>query len=159
MLIWFVVASVVLVVLVFQSPAVDVRTVALGAVLPLGEALFGGPRVLHSVVGAVAVLVVVMLATRGRRLLRRRLLGIPIGLFAHLVLDGSFTRTDSFWWPVSGTDFAAGQVPELAHLGLSLVLEVAGVALGVWAYRRFGLAEPGRRERLLQDGRIDVSGA
>lgn len=156
MLIWFAVGAAVLVVLVFQSPAVDVRTVALGAVLPVGEAFFGGPRVLHSVVGAVAVLVVVMLATRGRRLLRRRLLGIPIGLLAHLILDGSFTRTRSFWWPLAGRSFAHGQVPEVSHLAVSLLLEVAGVALAAWAYRRFGLADPARRRRLLDDGRIET---
>lgn len=159
MLIWFAVGAALLVVLVFQSPAVDVRTVALGAVLPVGEAVLGGPRVLHSVLGAVAVLVVTMLATRGRRLLRRRLLGVPIGLFAHLVLDGSFTRTSSFWWPAAGTEFASGQVPEVAHLGLSLILELVGVALAFWAYHRFGLDDPDRRQRLVRDGRIEALGA
>ena len=61
---------------------------------PSAKGSLGGPRLLHSVVGAVAVLGIVMLATRNRRLLRRRLLGIPIGMMAHLVLDGVFTWTD-----------------------------------------------------------------
>lgn len=150
------VLSVVLVTIVFKSPAIDHRTVALGAVLPWVDALFGGPRVLHSVVGAVVVLCVVMLATQRRRLVRRRLLGIPIGLFCHLVLDGTFTDTTAFWWPFAGFDFASGQVPELRHLGLSLALEVVGVAVGWWAWRTFGLDRPAVRQRFLDDGRIDL---
>ena len=78
MFIWFAVASVVLVTVVFRSAAVDHRTIVLGALLPLVEAAFGGPRILHSLTGAVAVLAIVMLVTQGRRILRRRLLGIPI---------------------------------------------------------------------------------
>lgn len=156
MILWFVVLSVVLVAVVFRSPAIDHRTVVLGALLPLVEGLFGGPRLLHSVVGAVALLGLVMLATSRRRLVRRRLLGVPIGLMCHLVLDGSFTRTDVFWWPVSGVAFADGQIPEIDHLVLSLVLEVVAVAVGVWAWRLFDLADPAKRARLLADGRLDL---
>lgn len=156
MLIWFAAMSVVLVAVVFRSPAIDYRTVVLGALAPLTEAAVGGPRLLHSVVGAVAIIAAVMLATRNRRLIRRRLLGVPIGLMCHLVLDGSFARTDVFWWPVSGTDFASGQIPELSHLGVSLALELVGVAVAVWAWRLFGLDQPARRSRLVRDGRLDL---
>lgn len=157
MLIWFAATSVVLVAIVFRSPAIDYRTVVIGALLPLVEAPFG-PRLLHSVVGAVGVLALVMLTTRHRRLLRRRLLGIPIGLMCHLVLDGSFTRTEVFWWPLSGTEFASGQIPELSHLGVSLVLEVVGIAVAFWAWRLFGLQDPAARQRFLHDGRLDLPG-
>lgn len=156
MFLWFVVSSVVIVALVFRSPAIDHRTVVLGALLPLVEGLFGGPRILHSVVGAVGLLGLVMLTTRHSRVVRRRLLGVPIGLMCHLVLDGSFTRTDVFWWPVSGVDFAPGQIPEIDHLGLSLVLEVLAVGIAFWAWRLFGLADPARRERLRTHGRLDL---
>jgi hypothetical protein len=155
-LIWFAVASVLLVAIVFRSGGVDYRTVALGALLPLLEGALGGPKVLHSVTGAAVVLGVAMLATRSRRLLRRRVLGIPIGMMCHLVLDGSFTRTDVFWWPFTGLGFAEGQIPELDHLAVSLVLELVGVALGVWAWRLFGLDEPAARQRFLADGRLDL---
>jgi hypothetical protein len=155
-LIWFAVLSVLLVAIVFKSPGVDYRTVILGSLLPVGEGLTGGPKVLHSVVGAVAVLGVLMLCTRNRRLLRRRLLGIPIGMMAHLVLDGAFAVTAAFWWPLAGTDFADQQIPEWDHLGVALVLELAGLAVGVWAWRWFGLDDPVRRQRFLSDGRLDV---
>lgn len=156
MLIWFAVLSVLLVAVVFKSPGVDYRTVMLGAVLPLAEGVTGGPKVLHSVLGAVVVLGVLMLATRHRRLLRRRLLGIPIGMMAHLVLDGAFTVTKVFWWPLAGTGFADQQIPEWSHLGVSLVLEVVGIAVGAWAWRWFGLDDPERRDRFLHEGRLDV---
>jgi hypothetical protein len=156
MLLWFVVSSVVMVAVIFRSPAIDFRTVIVGALLPLVEAVFGGPRLLHSVVGAVGVLGVVMVATQGRRVLRRRLLGIPIGMMCHLVLDGAFTRTDVFWWPVSGWAFAAGQVPELDHLGLSIALECVAVVVGFWAWGIFGLGDPENRERFRTEGRLDL---
>lgn len=156
MFIWFVVASALLVAIVFRSPAIDYRTVALGAVLPLAEAALGGPRLLHSVVGAVAILCIVMLATQGRRLVRRRLLGVPIGIFCHLVLDGSFTAAKSFWWPFMGTAFPSGQVPELRHLGLSIALEMVALGVGWWAWGLFGLRQDSARGRLLRDGRLDL---
>src|SRR5690606_33158628 len=96
---WFAAAAFTIVVLVFSSPAIDYRLVALGAVLPVGEAAFGGPFVLHTLVGSVALLTIVVLATRGRRLVARQLIGLPIGTFLHLVLDGTWARTELFWWP------------------------------------------------------------
>lgn len=159
MLIWFAAASVLIVAFVFRSAGLDYRAVIVGSLLPLLEALLGGPRLLHSMVGAVAVLAVVMVATRNRRLVRRRYLGVPIGLMCHLVLDGSFTDTETFWWPLSGWSFAPGQIPALEHLGLSLVLEVVGVGLAVWAWRLFGLQDPVRRTRFLADGRLEEVGS
>lgn len=158
MLIWFAVLSVVLVAIVFKSPGVDYRTVALGALLPVLEGFAGGPRVLHSLTGAVVALGVAMLATRGRRLLRRRVLGIPIGLMAHLVLDGSFADPSTFWWPFAGVAFADGQIPEWERLGVSLVLEVVAVGVAVWAWRLFGLDDEARRRRFVHEGRLDLPG-
>jgi len=155
-LIWFAVLSVLLVAIVFKSPGVDYRTVIFGALLPIAEGPTGGPKVLHSVVGAVVVLGALMLCTRNHRLLRRRLLGIPIGMMAHLVLDGAFTVTAAFWWPLAGTAFADQQIPEWDHVGVSLVLELVGIGVGVWAWRWFGLDDPERRQRFLTDGRLDV---
>lgn len=156
MLIWFAVMSVVITWAVFQSPAIDYRLVALGAVLPVVEAPFGaGP--LHSLLAPTMVFVVVVLVTQQRRLVRRRWLGLPIGMYLHLVLDLAFTRTSTFWWPFLGADFSPGPAPELDRGWLSLVLEVLGLAVGVWAYRRFGLDDPGRRSRFLRTGQLDRS--
>lgn len=154
MLIWFAVGSVVLTWAVFQSPMLDYRLVALGAVLPVLEVPFGaGP--LHALLTPTLVLVVVMLATSRRRLVRRRWLGLPIGMYLHLVLDGAFTLTETFWWPLLSRTFSPGGAPEVTRGAWSLVLEVLGIALGVWAYRRFGLEDPARRSRFLRTGQLD----
>lgn len=156
MLIWFAVMSVVLTWAVFQSPALDYRLVALGAVLPVIEVPFGaGP--LHSLLAPTAVLTIVMLATRGRRLARRRWLGIPIGMYLHLVLDLSWTRSETFWWPALGVEFGEGRAFELDSGIWSLVMEVVAVLVGVWAYGRFGLDDAGRRSRFLRTGQLDRS--
>ena len=154
MFIWFAVLSVVVTWAVFQSPALDYRMVALGSVIPVVEAPFGnGP--LHSLLAPTAVLLVVMLATRQRRLVRRRWLGLPIGMYMHLVLDLAFTRTDTFWWPFLSRSFTPGDSPELSRGVWSVVLEVIGIAVGVWAYRRFGLGDPQRRRRFIHTGQLD----
>lgn len=156
MVVWFAVCAVLIVAIVFRSPANDYRFVIAGALLPVVEGLLGGPLLLHSVLGAMGVLVVIMAATRHRRILRRRLLGIPIGMMCHLVLDGSFTQTDVFWWPLRGWSGASGQIPEWEHLGLSLVLEAVGIALAVWAWRLFELGDADNRRRFLEDGRLEL---
>ena len=159
MLIWYVATAVAGVWAVFDSPALDYRFVVLGAVLPVGEIALGRPGPLHSLVTAVAVLGVVMLATQGRRVLRRRLLGVPIGLFAHLVFSGVWTDTDAFWWPLTGIELSGAEPPELARGGLTLLLEVAGIALGVWWVRRTGLDEPAARAEFRRTGRLPRAGA
>jgi len=156
MLIWFAVLSVVLTWAVFQSPAIDYRLVALGAILPVVEVPFGaGP--LHSLLAPTLVFVVVVLMTRGRRLVRRRWLGLAIGMYLHLVLDLAFTRTETFWWPFLGLEFSTGPSPELDRGVASILLEVIGLVVGVWAYRRFGLDDEGRRSRFMRTGQLDRS--
>ena len=154
MLIWFAVLSVVVTFAVFQSPAIDYRLVALGAVIPVVEVPFGaGP--LHSLAAPTVVLVVVMALTVNRRLVRRRWLGLPIGMYMHLVLDLAFTMTATFWWPFLGWDFTPGSAPELERGLWSVVMELAGLAAGWWAWRRFGLDDPDRRARFLRTGQLD----
>jgi hypothetical protein len=152
-LIWFAVLGVVLTWAVFQSPALDYRLVALGAVLPVVEVPFGaGP--LHSLFAPTFVLAVVMLVTQRRRLVRRRWLGLPIGMYFHLVLDLAWTLTRTFWWPVTRR-FDDGPAPELARGAWWVAMELAGVAAAVWAYRRFGLDDAERRRRFLRTGQLD----
>jgi hypothetical protein len=152
---WFAGGAFVLVWLVFRSPAVDYRLVIVGALLPLVELPFGSPRVLHSVTGAVAVLVLAMVATPRRRLVQRRLVAIPIGMFVHLLLDGVWTDTDAFWWPFSGVVWSDARLPELARGPVNVVLELAGAVALWWCWRSFRLFEPDRRRRFLRTGQLD----
>ena len=157
MLIWFAVVAPVLVAEVFRSPMIDYRLVALGAVLPLTEVVVG-PNVLHTLLGAVLAMTVVMVATQQRRLLRRRLLGVPIGMFMHLILDGSWTRSELFWWPAFGFDFGQSGLPEFDRpIVVGLLLELVGVGVGWWAIRRYELTDPVKRERLVKTGQLDRS--
>lgn len=157
MVLWFAGAAFVLVWVIFRSPALDYRLVMLGAVLPVGEALVGGPWALHTLVGGVALLLVVVLATQRRRLVRRRWISLPIGVLLHLALDGSFTRTELFWWPFFGLDaLGQGGVPEVTRgLGPAAFFDLIGLACLVWCYRRFGLDDPDRRLAFLRTGHLD----
>jgi hypothetical protein len=156
MLLWFAGAGLVAVWAVFRSPALDYRLVMLGAVLPVGEVVLGGPRVLHTLLAGVVVLFAVVLATQRRRLLRRRLIGLPIGMLVHLVLDGVWTRTSVFWWPFFGTGFGAGALPELDRpLPIIVAADLVGAGCLVWAWRRFGVGDPQRRSRFLRSGRLE----
>jgi len=151
---WFLAPAVLIVWAVFRSPSADYRMVAVGALLPLVELPFGAPRVLHSLTGAAALLVLVMLAFRGQRLRQRQLLGIPIGVLVHQVLDGAWADTRAFWWPFAGTSWSDAELPELGRGGWNVLLELAGAAALWWTWRRFRLDEPDRRERFRRTGQV-----
>ena len=155
MLLWFAGGSVLIVFLVFRSPAIDYRLVVLGALLPLAELPFGSPRVLHSITGAAVALGAAMVITPRRRLVQRRLVAVPIGMFLHLLLDGVWTDTRAFWWPFAGLAWSDSRLPELSRGALDLLLELAGAAMLWWCWRRFRLDEPERRARFLRTGHID----
>lgn len=156
MILWFAGVSFVFVWWVFRSPALDYRLVILGSVLPAGEVVFGGPRVLHTLLAPVALLTVIMVATQRRRLLRRRWIGLPIGMLMHLVLDGVWARPKVFWWPFLGTSFGSGGLPELSHgLALTLLLELIGLGCLVWAWRAFDFSDRATRDRFLRTGRLN----
>jgi len=153
-LLWFVGPSILIVWLVFRSPAADYRLVALGSLIPLIEIAFGQPRLFHSLTGAAVLLAAVMVGARGHRLVQRALLAVPIGVLLHLVLDGAWTDTHAFWWPLFGWSWSDAELPELGRGAFNVVLEVVG-ALACWyAYRRFRLDEPDRRSHFVQTGRV-----
>jgi hypothetical protein len=157
MFLWFVCLSIAGVFVIFRDAAMDYRLVALGALLadPIDLVLRSGMGPLHSVTVTVGLLVVVMVATIGRRLLRRRLLGLVIGVFAHLVLDGAWLVTKAFWWPVAGVG-GTNRLPAIER-GWMIVVgqELVGFGVGVWLWRRFKLHTPARRALFLKTGRID----
>jgi hypothetical protein len=153
-LLWFVGPAILIVWAVFRSPAADYRLIAVGALIPLIELPFGSPRLLHSLAGTAAVLAAVMIGARGRRVLQRTLLAIPIGILLHLVLDGAWTDTHAFWWPLFGWSWSDAALPELGRGAFNLLLELLGALACVYAYRRFRLDEPERRERFVHTGRV-----
>ena len=141
--------------LVFRDPAFDYRMVVVGALLPdLIDAPFGGARTAHTLLGAVVVLTAVMLATRNHRHVRRSLLAVPIGMFAHLVADGMWARTETFWWPAFGRRLE-GRLPALDHgPAILLIEELAGAAVVLWCWQRFRLSEREVRSQFLRTGHL-----
>jgi hypothetical protein len=153
---WFIGTAIVTVGLVFRDPRFDYRLLIVGSVLPLADGLTGGARVFHSLTFSVVLLAVLMLATSGRRPIRKLLLGLPIGMILHLVFDGAWSDTEVFWWPAFGWSFEEAPLPEVARGWWSLALEVAGVALCGWLWRHNGLGGAARRRRFLRDGHLDA---
>ena len=126
--------------------------------LPLADGVFGGARALHSIVTTIVVLVIVMLVTIGRRPLRKMLLGLPIGMFLHLVFDGAWNNTDVFWWPFTGFGFDDDPLPTLDRGALTVLLEVdrhRAVRLGLADNR---LGDRGPPPAFLHDGHLTLPG-
>jgi hypothetical protein len=147
--------ALVVVWVVFKDRAIDYRVVVAGALLPdLVDGPFGGARVLHTLGAAVVVLVVVMLATRGHRHARRRWIFLPVGMFLHLVADGMWAQTDTFWWPFFGLSLS-GSLPALDH-GVAILVaeELAGAAMVAWFWTRFGLSDRAVRANFVRTGRL-----
>jgi len=154
-LLWYAAGSVFAVWNVFQSAGLDFRAVAIGALLPLLVDLPAGHQAYgHALLAPVAALALVMLVTsgRGRRLLRRRWIGLPIGWFCGLALSGAFASQKIFWWPGFGRSF--GHVALLPTVAVIVIEELLGLAAAAWIWTRFGLREPARRRELLRRGRL-----
>jgi len=155
MFLWFLGVSFAFVWLVFRSPALDYRLVMLGSVFPLVEVVLGGPRLLHTLVFSVVLLGFVMLATRDKRLVRRRWISLPIGVMMHLVLDGIWTESTVFWWPFFGADFGPGSLPELDRgAPVVVVMEIVGLAALAWCWLTFGLNDPAHRRTFVSTGHL-----
>jgi membrane-bound metal-dependent hydrolase YbcI (DUF457 family) len=159
MLLWYTAVSILIVANVFRSAGLDYRLVALGALIPLIIDLAVGHRAFgHSLVFAVALFVVVMATTTGRsRLLRRRLLCLPIGVFVALVLSGAFTQDHVFLWPFLGASF--GHDGLLAVWWVVLVEELIGLVGWWWIVGQYDLYLPGPRDDFVRTGRLQDAAA
>lgn len=154
-LFWFIGTAVVSVWFVFRDPRFDYRFVIFGVLIPdVIDGLWGGARAFHAVTTSVAVMFIVMAATIGRRVWRKRLLGVPIGMFLHLIVDGAFDDTDVFWWPFTGVSFSQTRLPVVDRGVTNVVLEAIGLAVCVWMWRRFDLSDAGRRREFVREGRL-----
>ena len=154
MFLWYLAPSIVAVHDIFRSRGLDYRLIGLGALLPLLiDAPLGYYAYGHSLFVAVGALGLVMLLTIGRsRLLRRRLICIPIGWLCGLVLSGAFLHDVSFLWPLLGSDFPDDSL--IPPVTILVLLDAAGLALGIWAWGRFGLSDPQKRAAFFRTGRL-----
>ncbi len=157
LILWHVATAVAAVAAVFGDPRFDYRLLLVGSVLPMLDAVTGGRWIMHTLMFSVALVVVVMLATIGRREVRRRWLALPIGTLLYLVFSASWNDAATFWWPAGGWSALGDQdVPFVGRpWAVTAGLEVAGLALVMWGWRRARLDDPRRREELLRKGRFD----
>jgi hypothetical protein len=154
-LLWFFGTAFLATWVVFRDPALDHRLVLVGAILPdVLDGPTGRAGVAHSLLFSAVLMVGVVLATRGRRRLRRALVALAIGVFLHLVFDGIWANRQVFWWPLAGTDLGDAELPSVARGLANVPLELAGAAVLVWAWHRFRLAEAERRRTFLRTGRL-----
>ena len=156
MFFWFIGTAIVTVGVVFRDPRFDNRLLIVGSVLPIADGLFGGARALHSLTVSVGLLAVLMLATAGRKPVRKVLLGLPIGMILHLVFDGAWNNTEVFWWPFFGVSFDDSPLPVVDRGWWAIPMEAIGLAICVWLWRRNGLSGRSRRATFLRDGRLDA---
>lgn len=171
MILWHLGVTVLIVRYVFRDPNMDLRWIAVGSILPdvldkpVGSILFhdtfGTHRLAaHALVFPVVLLGVVMMATRRATAGRRAAIGVVIGCFVHLLLDGVWTSPEAFLWPLFGLEFPSVPGSDFVTL-LGDMLQSpfvwAGEAIGagylgiLW---RRQLREPGAVRRLLADGRV-----
>lgn len=155
MVLWFVASAVLAVKFVFNDPRFDYRLLIVGVLVPdVVDVAFGGARVFHTLTFSVALLALIMLATRRGSSRRRRVLPLAIGTFLHLVFDAAFANTDVFWWPFTGTSFGEARLPVAERGAVNVVLEIIGLLGVVWIVRRHGLGTSDGRRRFLATGEL-----
>ena len=161
MLLWFVFGAIFGVWNVFQSPGSTSASIAAGALLPDAASTCRSARrrTRTRCWPRSSCSSVTMLATtgRGRRLRRRRALGLAIGWFAGLVLSAA--------WSAQGGVLVArvrrGPARRAAVPGRgrsSSIEELLGLAAAWWAWTRFGLRDAARRRELVRTGRLTIVG-
>jgi len=156
MLLWFWGTSIASVWFVFRDARFDYRLLCVGAILPdVIDVWFGGARAFHSVTVSIAVMLLIVAASAGRKRWRKRALAIPIGMMLHLVFDGAFSKSKLFWWPIGGAHFRDDPLPSVSRGAIDIILEVVGLVLLVWVYRTFGLRSPARRRAFLRTGHLE----
>ncbi|MGI9609435.1 MAG: metal-dependent hydrolase [Acidimicrobiia bacterium] len=173
MLFWHLGGSLFLARWIFRDPAMDLRVLLFGAVLPdlidkpIGSILFTdyfdtGRIYAHTLLFAVGILALVMAVTRRGSAARKRWMALPIGVFLHLLLDMPL-EAELLWWPFLGFEFpsfAEGALVDLiAYLLTSpwvVAQELLGLGYLVYLYRSLNLGESERRRELVTTGTLPL---
>ena len=155
---------------IFRDPRVDVRFLLAGALLPdVVDLLVGtvvaadryssGSLWLHSLsVPSMLGLLILVVTRRGER--RRQWLAVVIGMLFHVLLDGMWTNTAVFLWPLAGPlpagprPYWAGVVDRALADPWRWIREGIGVAYLVTVWKRTGLGSGQVRSEVWRTGRL-----
>ena len=161
MFLWFCISSILGIALIFRSPYLDYRLLAVGSVLPLFERLAGFQWIFHTLFFGVFVLMSIMLLGKGKRKIQRKMLPIPIGLLTHLILDGTWTKKEIFWWPLTGRDLMGSEVNrlEFSFMPTGMILEILGIIFALYGFKKFSLREQRNRSAFIKKGHLLAVGS
>lgn len=173
MLFWHVGATTAFIRYAFRDPAMDLRLLALGAIvsdlvdLPIGILLWdslGSVRLAaHSLVfGAILMAGVLILTRRGTT--RKRWMLFAVGVLVHLALDAMWADPETLWWPFLGWEFTESGFATYGEYVSNLFVdprlwlgEVAGAVYLVVLWIRSGLSDPAARRTLMTTGEVSAS--
>ncbi len=173
MLLWHVGVTVAFVRYSFRDRAMDLRFLALGAVLSdlidtpigaIGWSTFQSVRLWsHGILFGSAVMAVVLIVTR-RGPVRKRWMLLATGVLLHLLLDAMWSQPETLWWPFLGraftpTGFAtfSAYVSDVISDPVMWLGEAVGLIYLAALWRKAGLKDSQARRTLLQSGTVSAS--
>jgi hypothetical protein len=169
---WHVGATTAFVRYAFRDEAMDLRYLALGAILPdlidlpIAVAMWPSweaPRLVgHSLLFGSLIMVVVLIATsRGTR--RKQWILLSVGALMHLALDAMWADPNTLWWPFLGWEFTTTGIATFSEYVSSVLSdpwmwagEAAGLAYLVFLWRSSGLDDADARKKLLSTGQVSA---
>lgn len=172
MIFWHIGGTVALTRYAFRDDRMDLRFLALGALLPdlidtpvglLAYPSLGSVRLVgHSLLLASLVMVAVVLRTRRGRP-RKRWMPLAIGMLLHLFLDGMWSDPETLWWPFLGWEFTQDAAATAGAYLVALLtdwrvwaMEAVGLGYLLVLGRRAARTDPEWWRRLVTVGTIDV---
>lgn len=172
MIFWHVGATIAFIRYAFRDDRMDLRFLALGALLPdlvdtpiglVWFAEFGAVRlVAHTLLASGLVMTLVVLSTRRGRP-RKRWMPLAIGMLMHLFFDAMWQDPETLWWPFLGWTISTADAATASDYLLGVVsdwrvwaLEAVGALYLFALASRARLVEPAAWRRLVTTGTIDV---
>ena len=173
MLFWHVGATIAFVRYAFRDRNMDLRFLALGAVLPdvidtpigaLGWSSFETVRLWsHGIIAASLAMVAVLILTR-RGPSRKRWMLVAVGIMMHLLLDAMWNEPATLWWPFLGSEFTstgpatfASYVVDVVENPVMWLGEAVGLVYLIVLWRRAGLSDREERTALLRTGTVSAA--
>ncbi len=156
----------------FRDDAMDLRFLALGALLPdlidtpigiMGWSSYGSVRLFsHGILFGAAAMVAVLIFTR-RGPVRKRWMLLATGVLLHLLLDAMWNLRETLWWPFLGNEFTATGFLTYGAYAMEVLTDPvvwAGEAVGliylVALARRANLTDPAARRTLWRTGVVSA---